>query len=210
MSSNPKLKSLHSLGFTERTSESNKCCSLSSSDSSAKRCITTSCSIKRTIVYDTRNWDLAPSAPRRWSIETLQMAPDFLRCSQILKVKHLKFRNSNLIYIDQVCLRYSMATTKHISPPKLQKDTADTKRGQPVWVSSGNRSRTWAEAEASQLVARTRSSVGPTVPYCGLQKSPVGWWFIPLESSKIDHFLWFARTNNIIELFARLLSMMLR
>ena len=67
-----------------------KCCSLSSSDSSAKRCITTSCSIKRIIVYDTRN--LAPSAPRRWSIETLQMAPDFLRCSQILKVKHLKFR----------------------------------------------------------------------------------------------------------------------
>jgi hypothetical protein len=48
------------------------------------------------------------------------------------------------------------------------------------------------------------------VPYCGLQKSPVGRWFIPLESSNIDHFLWFARTNNIIELFARLLSMMLR
>ena len=38
---------------------------------------------------DTRN--LAPSAPRRWSIETLQMAPDFRR-SQILKVKHKKFR----------------------------------------------------------------------------------------------------------------------
>ena len=99
--------------------------------------------------------------------EALKRSKWHLIFSDVLRFSRLStwsLENSNLIYVDQVCLRYSMATTKPISPPKLQKDTADTKRGQPVWwVSPGNRSRTWAEAEASQLVARTRSSVGPTL-----------------------------------------------